>query len=386
MKKIKHGGITHNGVFHADDVLSSCLLKLINPSFTYRRTSDIPKEFKGIVYDIGGGEYDHHTELKKRENGKNYAAFGLLWKDLGTYFMDKEHAKLFDDVFVSEIDRCDTTSNTNLLSSSIDYFNPNWNSKTESDAAFDYAVETFLPVLRNLIKHFKQSTFIPRYCKTIQEDLMIAFENISKRNFNKKTNVRYSNSIEAWNHSYKEIFQEEDNNLFIKTFLGQVSKTYGKYKTSPFILGMVVLPRKIRIDILERIIIERINSINALIPAEQECKKAYQESVRKDILIFNHYVPNSYLTEYCEETQVIVFPSERGGYNLLSLEMNDKEKCKSKSGNTKRFYFPEDLRGQEKNVLERFSEGLIFVHQAGFLATCEKLEQTISFYDKIKKG
>lgn len=388
LEKLKYGGITHNGTFHADDVLSTCLLKLLNSDFTYTRTSNIPKDFKGIVYDVGGGEYDHHTEIKKRSNGKNFAAFGLLWKDFSSYFMDRENAELFDEVFVSEIDRCDTTSNSNLLSSSIEYFNPKWNSETESDAAFDYAVKAFLPLLESIINHFKQSTFIPRYCRTLQEDIVFAFENISKKYNHRKSVARYSNSIEAWKNVYQDMFQNEENELFITTFLGQISKTYGKYKTSPIVLGLSLMPRKKKIFLLEDIIENRIESINALVPAAEECRRTYNNSDIKELLIFEKYVPNNYLTQNCNNVKAIVFPSERGGYNILALDMNEKEKISNginKNTNVKRFYFPEEIRGQDVYSLGQYSKGLLFVHQSGFLATCETLEDCMAFFNKAKK-
>ena len=38
----------------------------------------------GIVYDVGGGMFDHHSEPREcRPNGVPYAAFGLLWRVLG---------------------------------------------------------------------------------------------------------------------------------------------------------------------------------------------------------------------------------------------------------------------------------------------------------------
>lgn len=51
---------THSGKFHADDVFSSALLLSVNPEITIHRGSQVPEDFKGIVFDIGRGKYDHH--------------------------------------------------------------------------------------------------------------------------------------------------------------------------------------------------------------------------------------------------------------------------------------------------------------------------------------
>ena len=86
---IKTGvGITHPATFHADDVLATCLLRLINPKFRVKRSNVIPSSFDGLIYDIGLKEYDHHqVNAEIRKNGIKYASFGLLWRDLSPYFL-----------------------------------------------------------------------------------------------------------------------------------------------------------------------------------------------------------------------------------------------------------------------------------------------------------
>ncbi len=77
-------GFTHGGVFHADDIFSTELLKILNPAIKILRGFSVPEDFTGIVYDIGGGKYDHHQkDSRVRENGIPYAAFGLLWEKFG---------------------------------------------------------------------------------------------------------------------------------------------------------------------------------------------------------------------------------------------------------------------------------------------------------------
>lgn len=76
---------THNGTFHADDVFAYVILKKVFPGYELIRSRD-PKELEKaeIVFDVGGGKYDHHTTDKVyRENGIPYAAFGLVWRDFG---------------------------------------------------------------------------------------------------------------------------------------------------------------------------------------------------------------------------------------------------------------------------------------------------------------
>lgn len=78
---------THGGKFHADDVFSAALLLYLNPEIVIARGNRVPEDFDGIVFDIGRGRYDHHQkDSRVRENGVPYAAFGLLWEELGFRF------------------------------------------------------------------------------------------------------------------------------------------------------------------------------------------------------------------------------------------------------------------------------------------------------------
>ncbi len=140
-------GFTHSGAFHADDVFATALLGILNPDFKVERGSTVPEDFDGIVYDIGNGEFDHHREDKKRENGIPYASFGLLWKKYGKEILDEEDAETFDRKFVQEIDQADNTGRGNLLTDSIKNMNPSWNDEQSYDEAFDHAVSFAREVL-----------------------------------------------------------------------------------------------------------------------------------------------------------------------------------------------------------------------------------------------
>jgi len=75
----KLGVYTHNGVYHADDVLSTVLLKLtgvINRYADVHRVSIAPDT--GLIYDIGGGDYDHH-----QRKDEEVCSFTLLCDELG---------------------------------------------------------------------------------------------------------------------------------------------------------------------------------------------------------------------------------------------------------------------------------------------------------------
>lgn len=127
-------GFTHGAKFHADDVFSTALLRLLNPAIEVTRGFDVPEDFDGIVYDIGRGKYDHHQQDKEiRENGVPYAAFGLLWREFGTCFLTEQEAADFDEKFIQPLDESDNTGSENILSELMEKFNPGW----DSDASYD---------------------------------------------------------------------------------------------------------------------------------------------------------------------------------------------------------------------------------------------------------
>ena len=107
---------THNGIFHADEVVACAILCLLHSdmSILILRTRD--KKILAqcdICVDIGGGKFDHHMPdfSKSRENGVKYASTGLVWKEFGKQLIQLLLEKYFpkykcntDNVF-SEFDR-----------------------------------------------------------------------------------------------------------------------------------------------------------------------------------------------------------------------------------------------------------------------------------------
>ena len=147
---------THGGKFHADDVFSSALLLYFNPKITITRGNKIPEDFKGIVFDIGRGKYDHHQrDSRVRENGVPYAAFGLLWEELGAEILGEELAVKFDESFVQPLDRNDNTGEKNELATLIGNFNPSWDVENGENEAFSRAVQTAGMILVNMFEKYK---------------------------------------------------------------------------------------------------------------------------------------------------------------------------------------------------------------------------------------
>ncbi len=108
----------------------------------------MPDDFDGIVYDVGGGMFDHHSEPREtRPNGVPYAAFGLLWQELGAQLLWASiRPACWTKTSSSRLDLNNNTGEQNSLADAIGSFNPLWDSKDDPDACFWRAV----PVARQI--------------------------------------------------------------------------------------------------------------------------------------------------------------------------------------------------------------------------------------------
>ena len=155
--------IVHNGRMHADDILSVSLLKYVNKDIKIIRTRDIPKDFKGVVADVGGGRYDHHNLDKIRTDGNGnplilpsgetevYAAFGLLCKDILPGIIGIKNYFLLDHQIIRSLDSNDNYGTFSDLAYFFSLFNPAWNEEKTEDQAFLEAVEYGLKFITELI-------------------------------------------------------------------------------------------------------------------------------------------------------------------------------------------------------------------------------------------
>ena len=159
MMQIPDHAFTHGGRFHADDVFSTALLRFCNPRIQVQRGFAVPAHFDGIVFDIGGGPYDHHEKNSPvRPNGVPYAAFGLLWRELGADLIGEAEAQRFDKHFVSPLDADDNTGCGNQIAGLIAAFNPAWDCDKSADACFAEAVEVATLLLTKKLETIRAIT------------------------------------------------------------------------------------------------------------------------------------------------------------------------------------------------------------------------------------
>lgn len=156
IKKDQASAFTHSGKFHADDVFSTALLLYLNPEIQIMRGNKVPEDYEGIVFDIGRGKYDHHQKDSRiRDNGIPYAAFGLLWEELGAEILGEELAQKFDESFVQPLDQNDNTGEKNELASLIGNFNPSWDVSGGNEEAFFQAVSVAGMILENKFERYR---------------------------------------------------------------------------------------------------------------------------------------------------------------------------------------------------------------------------------------
>ena len=165
---------THDGTFHGDDVLAAAILWVARDGdLTITRTRD-PELLAqvDIVFDVGGGQYDHHMRGGNgvRRNGVPFASVGLIWKDFAPQVFQQiripcehweEMARVVDERLIQGVDAIDCgyhtrTENVPTLSLSdiISGYNLNWYQPQSDEIrmkTFIRAVKVAKTVLLNTI-------------------------------------------------------------------------------------------------------------------------------------------------------------------------------------------------------------------------------------------
>lgn len=214
--------ITHGGVFHADDVFATAFLFLAREtdrsvcgyfskaisdavirhidngemhilhsldemSKTFGETTyDVvrlnkitPEEnvfdsedSQYIIYDIGGGLFDHHSadkEYRDEEKTRPYAAFGKVFREFYPLLLTNSEYHKFDGEFVSTLDATDNGGGSNMMSASIKAMNPDWTTSTNrasADKAFIDAVKVAIQILSGYFVQMSGKRQAYDFCKS----------------------------------------------------------------------------------------------------------------------------------------------------------------------------------------------------------------------------
>lgn len=181
----------HSGVFHADEVFGVAMISSIIDDLQVIRTRDESiLETYDIVADVGGGKYDHHQADKKlREDGIPYSAFGLLWQDFGTQYINKNFPELVDEEqiqevtqkiakdFITQIDASDNGVDVNTyevpitsISQVISSFMPFGGTTEEVEEGFNEAVAFaktfFFKTVRKFVEFYQNFNYVKEQLET----------------------------------------------------------------------------------------------------------------------------------------------------------------------------------------------------------------------------
>ena len=165
--------VTHNGKFHADDILACAVLQLVldarGETYSVIRTRDPKTILEGdFVFDVGGeydadrNRFDHHQlgGAGKYESDIPYASIGLVWKHYGEELCGSaEIAGMIEDQIVIPVDADDNGVALFELKGDVapfrlqEYFysfRPTWK-EGSSDEAFDAGFLKCVAIAKELI-------------------------------------------------------------------------------------------------------------------------------------------------------------------------------------------------------------------------------------------
>ena len=172
--------VTHNGVFHADEVLASVILKLAGELTDYaqvtRTRNPTVINSADIVYDVGGEydaerrRFDHHQKGAKGPEGTCWcpqgkhtrSSAGLIWEKYRDLVApSKEVQETLRKQVIAKIDQVDNGESpvkaweTWDMSQVIASFNPPWDGDgdgdVDQDVAFMAACQTMETLFKNAI-------------------------------------------------------------------------------------------------------------------------------------------------------------------------------------------------------------------------------------------
>lgn len=168
-KQFKRIG-THDGRFHADEVMATAVIREIFEVELVRTRDEKILNKLDIVYDVGGGEFDHHGVDKiYRDDGIPFAACGLIWNKFGRDLFQTKYPSLDEDEVESVFKYMDRNLMEGIdamdngiriadgeipimnISSIVSGYNPAWNSDKDEDEAFNEALDVVSVILRNTI-------------------------------------------------------------------------------------------------------------------------------------------------------------------------------------------------------------------------------------------
>ncbi|MDP3763162.1 MAG: MYG1 family protein [bacterium] len=182
--------VTHNAKFHTDDVFAIATLLILYPDAEIIRTRDEELiKTADIVTDVGGmydaenNHFDHHQSggAGKRENGIQYASFGLVWKKFGEEISSsREVAEKIDNTIAQLVDAADNGQDVILstipelfpftVNGIIDQYRPTWKEEQNWDERFMEAVRWAQSIIKREVKILTDTFEGTKVIETLYKD------------------------------------------------------------------------------------------------------------------------------------------------------------------------------------------------------------------------
>ena len=215
--------ITHGGKFHCDEVFATVIISKLLDEVKLYRIQDMSKltDLENLlsekyVYDIGGGELDHHQPGGNgvRTNGVPFSSTGLVWRKFGHEILEKynledvEYAyELVDRDLIQGIDAYDNGLIPKLnikyrimhITKIIGSFNANWDEDVDSDDCFMEALKlakvVFDNVIKNTISKVKAKSKVDKAIKDSSEGIMYLEKFVPWKEFVVESNIEKAKEI-----------------------------------------------------------------------------------------------------------------------------------------------------------------------------------------------
>lgn len=186
--------ITHSGVFHADEVMATVILGKIQGELSVLRTNAVPEPHNpdAVIYDIGGGELDHHQASGngERQNGVPYAAAGLVWRKYGMKAVegaddpeyvwrkiDRELMQGIDALDNGAMPPADYPAQALSFTKMVHLFNKNWDEDGNMDDCFlkavGFAETVFDLVYKNAASGSKAGKLVREAIEASKDHIMV---------------------------------------------------------------------------------------------------------------------------------------------------------------------------------------------------------------------
>lgn len=305
---------THNGSFHADELIGCMILSFLYPDMQIIRTRDQEKlDSADLVLDVGGKfdlerTFDHHPSefTLARDNKAKFASAGLIWDKYG-----KDVLRLL-------------SNQKNLLSNL-----PNNEQELIIEKAFKY-IDSRIMTYLDLVDNGQLDSYLMEKSRAKENEERLDTFNLLNEFHNTVPSVSYLIAFQ----NTPDCKEQEQNQIFIETlnsfkflFKNLFTKVVYQAREEEKVLQIYDGSEILMLD-------ERLPWLNA---------------VENNFEIFNN-------------CKLVIYPDSKKGWRIQSLPLSLASRF------INRLPAPESWRGkedQELNKLAKISSGT-FVHKTGF--------------------